>query len=81
MKVTPKVRKHLCPICLDELVRVSYSGGLFFVKDRNSPDFKRFFYPSFKEDGLPVWSVKVKRGAVARKKMAVDDGSYDKQYQ
>ncbi len=30
---------------------------------------------------MPVWSVQVKRGAVARKKMAVDNDSYDKQYQ
>lgn len=60
LKVTVEKRKRLCPICLDELIRITYSGNLLFVKNKDSEGFKRFFFADYEEDGLPVWSEYVK---------------------
>ncbi|MBA7494975.1 hypothetical protein ES702_05554 [subsurface metagenome] len=72
LKVTKEIRKKFCPMCKEELVRLTYSGNLFFVTDMNSPDYRRSFLADFEEDGVPVWSVKVKGSAVARGCRIVD---------
>lgn len=69
LKLTVEKRKRLCPICLQELIRICYSGRMFFVKDRNSPDFRRWFWADFEEDGVPVWFKYVKP--------KFNSGSYD----
>jgi len=60
LKVSREERKRLCPICLEELIRLVYSGGLFFVKDKESADYERFFFAAYEEEGVPVWSKYVK---------------------
>jgi hypothetical protein len=54
LKVTPEVRKHLCPICQSELVMIDYSGV------KRDSDFERDSVPFLKEGGRVVWSVVVK---------------------
>ena len=73
LKVTVEHRKRLCPICQEELVRLTYSGGLLFVKNRHSSDYRRSLFPDFKENGVPVWSVYVKSSAVARSSLDFED--------
>ena len=66
MKVTKEHRKRFCPICQDELVRLTYSGGSVFVTDWGSSGYRRSMFPDFEENGAPVWSVSVEQSAVAR---------------
>jgi len=60
LKVTVEKRKRLCPICQDELIRITYSGSFFFVKNKDAADFRRFFFADYEEEGVPVWSEYVK---------------------
>ncbi len=60
-KYTVEKRKELCPICADELVRITYSGFEFFVKDGGSVDYQRDSFEDYEENGVPVWFEYVKR--------------------
>ena len=60
LKLTVEKRKKLCPVCLEELIRIVYSGAKFFVENKGSPDFKRYFFTEYEEEGVPVWFEYVK---------------------
>lgn len=51
LKVTPEVRKKLCPICESELVRIQYSGSKRLYLSEEDDTFEDFL-----EDGVAVWS-------------------------
>jgi len=62
MKVTPKMRKDVCPICQHDLVEIRYFGckRLSLSEERDS-------FEDYEEDGRVVFVEKVKRSlAVAR---------------
>lgn len=65
LKVTPEVRKELCPICQSELVDIRYTG---FNREQFSG--RREGFADLVENGVSVWSEKPcrrrKRIAVAR---------------
>ena len=55
LKVTVEMRKHVCPICQHDLVKIGYCGFKRFVTDRESPLFRRESFEDFEENGQPVW--------------------------
>jgi hypothetical protein len=56
LKVTPELRKEVCPICQHDLERLRYSGAKSFVCDKATPGYKQDTVEDASEDGLPVWS-------------------------
>ena len=56
LKVTPEVRKKLCPICQSELVRIQYSGKKRLYLSEEDDTFEDYL-----EDGDVVWVVVKKR--------------------
>jgi hypothetical protein len=49
LKVTPEMKKQLCPICQRELYDILYIGYKEFYLDRNSPLFKRELFEDYRE--------------------------------
>jgi len=57
LKVTPKKREELCPICKCELEKIRYFGRHDIVTDLNSPLFKRELFMDFDEGMGEVFCV------------------------
>jgi len=49
LKVTVEMRKSVCPICQNDLVRLRYFGTKEFCLDRESPLYEREFFADYKE--------------------------------
>ncbi len=47
LKVTPKKRKELCPICQHELIDIKYVGGACVVKHKDDPDYCRDSFENY----------------------------------
>ena len=56
MKVTPEVRKELCPICQSELVDIRYTGS-----NREQFSGKTEVFADFVENGVVVWVEKLRK--------------------
>lgn len=57
LKVTPELRKEVCPICQHELERLRYCGNKSFVTDKSSTDYKQDAIEDAAEDDVLVWIV------------------------
>ena len=57
LKVTPKIKKDVCPICGEELERLRYSGKKSFICDRTAEGYKQDTFEDLCEDGVVVWSI------------------------
>lgn len=55
LKVTPELRKDICPICQHDLEELRYSGSKSFVVDRLSSEYKQDTFEDAFEDGVLVW--------------------------
>jgi len=63
LKITPEIRKELCPICQSELVEIRYTGS-----NREQFSGKREVFADLVENGIVVWSEKPR---ISRKGIAV----------
>jgi hypothetical protein len=68
LKVTPEMRKDVCPICQHELIKIRYFGSkrLQLSEERDS-------FEDLVEDGRVVFVEKVGRSAVARSNRITED--------
>ena len=57
LKVTPELKKQVCPICQSDLKRLHYSGTKSFVCDRTADSYKQDTLEDFMEDGVIVWTI------------------------
>jgi hypothetical protein len=55
LKVTPELRKEICPICQHDLERLRYSGNRIFVCNKTLPDYNQDTIEEAVEDGFSVW--------------------------
>jgi len=60
MKITPKKRRELCPVCSSELVGIDYLGVKHVVTDKNACNYERDAFEDYEENGFPAWAEKVK---------------------